>query len=271
MGVRGVGSEAAVGRVAHAQPEQRELLVRGEAAVCGHVLQLAHVCGHLDGHVPGRRDGRIEHHQRDLEAAGVGIGVAVDRVARRLEARERERFLPGQIGVRVDRIDERHHRVVLPRELADEQQVQRGGEGGRREEAEGDVHRVEVVRALECLLPLLIRAVEHELRREGHRGDPRADGQHGRHEHGELAIGVREQQRVRDALEQTRRLRRPLVGHEEIGVVHREQAHAAAYLPRVERQLEARQRDGVQVAVVDRLGRAQIGRLVEARPREHVR
>ena len=86
------------------------------------------------------------------------------------------------------------------------------------------MHRVHVVRVLEAAEPLGVAAVEHEVGGEGDGLDGGAAGGPAAHEHAHLAVGVGEEERVRDALEHARGLV-ALVGDEEVGVVDRVQAH----------------------------------------------
>ena len=55
------------------------------------------------------------------------------------------------------------------------------------QKGERHVHWVDVERVLEVAQPSLIRALEHEFRREGHARDRGADGRQGGHEDGHLA------------------------------------------------------------------------------------
>eukprot|EP00966_Prymnesium_polylepis_P102535 2375277-Prymnesium_polylepis.2 len=179
--------EAAVGGVAHAEAKKRELLVRGQPAVGAHVLQLLHVRRHLLREVPWRRDGRVEHHERDLEAARVRVRVRVAAV----EGLQRVPLLVRERAVARDRIDELDDRVVLAREHPEQQQVERARQRGRRQERERHVDGEDVVRVLERLVPPLVGAVEHEFRREGDGCDDRPHGRDRGHQHGDLAVGVR--------------------------------------------------------------------------------
>ena len=108
--------------------------------------------------------------QAQIEASIAGVGVALDLTLRGLQQQE-----------------------------AQQQQVERRRERGRRAEAERDVDGEDVVRVLQVLMPRHIRAVEHQLCREGDGADQRPDRGHRGHEHGDLAIGVGEEQRVRNA------------------------------------------------------------------------
>ncbi len=220
-------------------------------------------------YVPRQRDGRVEHHERDLEPARVRVRVLVGRVVGAAHELERLVLLLGERRVGRDRVHELHHLRVLRREEAQQQQIERRGEGGRVQEGERHVHRVDVVRLVERRVPLEVGAVEHELGREGlgQDGGP-VRLPHG-HEHVDLAVRVREQQRVRQAGEQRDRLV-ALVGDEEVGVVDRVEAHRPLDLARLERELEQRQRDNAHVRLRDGGGVAHLGALVEACPREHV-
>ena len=133
------------------------------------------------------------------------------------------------------------------------------------------MHRVHVVRVLERVEPLVVGALEDELGREGHGVDLRPHGRPRRDEHRQLRVGVGEQQRVRDAVEELRRHLVALVGDEEVGVVDRVEPHRVVDHQALEGELEARQRDDAQLLLRYGGGRAERRGLVVRRPRQHVR
>ena len=103
------------------------------------------------------------------------------------------------------------------------------------------MHRVDIVRVLEAAEPLGVAAVEHEVGGEGDGLDGGAAGGPAAHEDAHLAVGVGEEERVRDALEHAGGLV-ALVGDEEVRVVDRVQAHLVRARARVRVRVRARVR-----------------------------
>ena len=208
---------AAVGDVADAL-EEGELLLGREQAVGRDVLEAEEVLLHLEGEVPRQLERRVEHDDRDLEPARRRVGVVVGRVLVARHELQDVVLLARQLGVGADGVDEAHALLVLAAEVSQQQQVERRRErrrvGRSARRAPGTCSTG--ARAVE---PLVVVALEDELGREGDgvdlRPDRPADG------HRQLRVGVGEEERVQDAVEELRRHLVALVGDEEVGVVDR--------------------------------------------------
>ena len=198
------------------------------------------------------------------------VRVLVGRVVGAAHELEGLVLLLGERRVGRDRVHELHHLRVLCGQEAEQKQVERRGERGRVQKGERHVHRVDVVRLVERRVPLKVGAVEHELCGEGLRRDGGPVRLPHWYEHVDLPIRVREQQRVRQAGEQCDRLI-ALVGDEQVSMVDGVEPHRPLDLSRFEGQLEPRQRDETHLSLGDGCGLAQLGALVEARPRKNIR
>ena len=78
------------------------------------------------------RGGRARGRRRGRRRVGAGVGVGFGCAA----------LLRCEGGVGADRVHEADDLLVLAVEVAEHEEVERGGEGGRVEEGEGDVHLV---------------------------------------------------------------------------------------------------------------------------------
>ena len=185
---------------------------------------------------------RIGEQKADLRAARERVGPVVEG---RHEHKVRL-LLVRQLHICADRAGDAEHIVVLAVEEAHRHEVDRRGERRREQEGGRDVHSVEVVARVEPLVPVVVAAVDDDLRRIGGRDDRRAGNAERGDKDRNRVVDVGQDKAVGKSLQELRDAAGPNVANEQMGVVEREDAHNAICVEAgAEAELEAGQQNEV--------------------------